>query len=400
MVSLTRRLTTLIVLVTAISSPARAGEGTISGYVAGEFRLFPEKPQHERQFEGAQPSLILAPEFRYRTKDRTDQFTFSPFLRLDARDSHRLHFDLREAYWLHRGDGWDLTAGLGRVFWGVAESRHLVDVINQTDFVEDIDEEDKLGQPMVSLDIQRRWGTVSLFLLPGFRERTFADEEGRPGFPLPIDTGNAVYESSAGRKHVDFAFRYSHFFGDWDVGVSYFKGTGREPRLVTDFKGERLIPHYDLISQGGLDVQYTRDAWLFKLESIVRAGQGETFGALVGGFEYTLYQVLAGRADLGMLFEYQFDDRDATAPFTISDDDVFLGARLALNDSQDTAVLAGAIIDRENGSTLVSIEAERRLGNNLKLEFEGRLFVSPAPSDPIYAFRSDSFLTLRFSRFF
>ena len=106
------------------------------------------------------------------------------------------------------------------------------------------------------------------------------------------------------------------------------------------------------------------------------------------------------RADLGLLFEYQFDGRDASSPFTLSDDELFLAARLAWNDSQDTAVLAGAIIDRQNGLTLVSIEAERRLSNNFKIELEGKFFVTPAVADPLNAFRNDSFLTLRVARFF
>ena len=39
-----------------------------------------------------------------------------------------------------------------------------------------------------------------------------------------------------------------------------------------------------------------------------------------------------------------------------------MGARLALNDVQDTQALVGAIVDREDGSTALSVEAERRLG--------------------------------------
>ncbi len=59
------------------------------------------------------------------------------------------------------GEEWEILAGLNKVFWGVAESRHQV---------EDIDEEDKLGQPMLNLTTLRDWGTVSLFILPGFSE--------------------------------------------------------------------------------------------------------------------------------------------------------------------------------------------------------------------------------------
>ncbi len=225
-------LPAIVALLVALPGVTWGGDASLSGYVAGEIRFFPDKPLLPGQFETSQPSLLVSPELRYRTDDGDNQFTVIQFLRLDGRDGNRTHFDLREAYWLRRAEGWDITVGLNKVFWGVTESRHLVDVINQTDFVEDIDEEDKLGQPMVNVNFQREWATVSLLLLPGFRERTFANSDGRPRFPLPIDTDNAVYESSQGRGHVDFAARYSHFFGDWDVGVSYFRGTGREPRLV------------------------------------------------------------------------------------------------------------------------------------------------------------------------
>ena len=50
--------------------------------------------------------------------------------------------------------------GVRRVFWGVAESNHLVDVINQTDAIENPDQEDKLGQPMLNL------AYVEYFCLP------------------------------------------------------------------------------------------------------------------------------------------------------------------------------------------------------------------------------------------
>jgi hypothetical protein len=98
-----------------------------------------------------------------------------------------------------------ILLGANKVFWGVTESRHLVDIINQTDLVEDIDEEQNLGQPMVNLLLQRDWGQLDFYLKPWFRE----------------------------------------------------------PVLELAEAGDRLLPFYHQISQLGLDVQYTRDAWLW-----------------------------------------------------------------------------------------------------------------------------------------
>ena len=396
------RLWVVAVAVTLLwSSVAAAGEVKLSGFVGAEGRAFVHDPQFRSQFEGVQPSLIVNPELSYDTEDGRHQFSLVPFLRLDARDEERTHVDVREAYWRYVGDDWEVLIGLDTVFWGVTESRHLVNVINQIDQVEDIDEEDFLGQPMVNLAVQRDWGRLDLFALPGFRERPFPGKDGRLRTALPVDDDAAEFESELEQLHVDAAIRYSHFIGDWDIGAYYFYGTGREPRLVPSADGTRLEPRYDLINQVGLDIQYTSDAWLWKFEGIVREGQGDTFAAAVGGFEYSFFQVFETAADIGILAEYLYDGRDdVNAPVAPLDNDVFVGTRLALNDVQDTTALVGAVIDIENQSTLLFIEVERRIGDNWKIELESRWFLAVDRGDPLASFQDDDFVLLRLSRFF
>ncbi len=383
---------------------AVAQEWDMSGWVAAEVRVFPVDPAYPNQNDAVlSPSVALEPEFVYEWNDGSDRFTVVPFARLDAHDRNRTHWDLREANWLHIGDRWDLVIGIDKVFWGVTESRHLVDIVNQTDLVEDIDGEDKLGQPMINLYLDRDWGALSMFVLPGFRERTFPDDGARLSGPLPIDTDNASYDSGAGAGHVDFAIRWSHVIGDWDIGLSHFSGTSREPRLLPglDPGGQPILtPHYDLIDQTGLDLQLTTGAWLWKLEAITRSGQGDRFFATVGGFEYTFYQLGGGNADFGVLAEYLYDERDVTAPATLADDDIFLGTRLSLNDPQDSTLLAGAIVDRSSRATVALVEAERRLGDAWKLELEALLFFAVPPGDVLFGVRDDDHITLRLTRYF
>jgi hypothetical protein len=395
-----RTLRAAIAALVFAAVPAGAGEFEFSGSVAGEVRVFPSEPQFDGQFSHLQPSAILSPELSYRSDDDRQQAKIVPFLRLDGQDSERTHGDLREGYWRTIQDQWDLLIGVNTVFWGVTESRHLINVINQVDQVENSDEEDFLGQPMVNLGSQRDWGRVDLFVLPGFRERSFPGRDGRLRASLPVDEGAARYESDLGQANVDVALRYSHFIGDWDVGAYLFRGTGREPRLVANAASTRLEPRYDLINQAGLDLQYTIGEWLWKLEAIAREGQGETFAAAVGGFEYTFFQAFGTDADLGLLAEYQYDGRDSAAPTTVADNDVFAGARLALNDFQDATALLGTLVDAENRSTALFIEAERRLGDNWKLELESRWFLNAERTDPLAAIEDDDFIQLRVSYFF
>lgn len=384
--------------------PGHAGELSWSAEIASEIRAFPYRPAFPRQNGDALvPSISVEPEVVYEWNDGDDRFTFVPFARLDARDNARTHVDVREANWLHLSEDWDLVVGIAKVYWGVTESRHLVNIINQTDGVEDIDDEDKLGQPMVNVNLIRDWGTFGVFILPGFRERTFPNADARLSGSLRIDDGNATFDSGAEDRHVDFAGRWSATFDNWDIGVSEFVGTSREPRLIpTTRNGENvLVPHYDQIDQTGLEVQYTGDATLWKLEAITRGGHGDRFFAAVGGLEHTFFGAFETNADIALLAEYQYDGRDAAnAPATSADDDIFLATRLTLNDEQDTALLAGVSVDRDTQATLLSIEAERRLGDNWKLEFEARLFLNVHATDPIAAIRDDDFITLRLTRYF
>lgn len=374
----------------------------VSGYVGFEPRYFLDEPLFPEQPDaGLSPSAVAAPELRYEWGEGDDRLTLAPFFRWDDDDSSRTHWDLREALWLGVRGPWTWRVGVGQVFWGVTESRHLVDVVNQTDLVEDVDEEEKLGQPMVALT---RWtasaGTFELFLLPGFRERTFPAGDARLRGPLPIDTDRTEYESGAGKRRLDWAVRWSRSTGGWDIGLSGFNGTSRDPHLLPRPSTDRLVlvPRYNVIQQLGLELQYTRNAWLWKLETIVREGDGHTFGAAVGGFEYTLFDLAGSGADLGLLAEYLYDGRDASAPPTIYDDDVFLGVRLGLNDVQGTAMLLGAVIG--DGGTIVFLDGERRLGDVWKVEVEARLFADVDRTDPWLAgFRDDSFLTLRIARY-
>jgi hypothetical protein len=159
------------------------------------------------------------------------------FGRYDENDDARTHADVRELYWQVIGDDFEFRLGARRVFWGVTESRHLVDVINQSDFVENVDGEDKLGQPMMNLALIRDFGTLDLFLLPYQRARTWPGVDGYPRLPYPVLAHEARYESERGQSHLDYAVRYVNAFGPLDLGLAWFDGTAREPRLLPCVRG-------------------------------------------------------------------------------------------------------------------------------------------------------------------
>ena len=174
------RMTGIAALLVLVASPvtyADEASWDVAGNVELQSRVFTSDALWPGQNSAtAQPSISATAELRWRSAGGDQRASIIPFARWDEADDERSLIDLPEAYWAHEGDASELLLGANTVFWGVTESVHLVDIINQTDAAGDIDGEDKLGQPMVNLALQRDWGELSAFVMPYFRERTY------PGF--------------------------------------------------------------------------------------------------------------------------------------------------------------------------------------------------------------------------
>jgi hypothetical protein len=394
----------LLLLLALAPAAGQAGEAEVTGRLGVEGQLFTEPPVYagQRRHSGS-----AVGELEFYGEWDSGALTVKPFYRYDSADFERTHFDLREASLLLLGEDWanepwELRLGLDKVFWGVTESVHLVDIVNQTDLVEALDGEDKLGQPMIFLSAPREFGVFDLFVLPYFRERTFPGKRGRLRFSLPIDDALSRYESGAKRQHVDFAARYSHTLDVLDFGFSYFHGTSRDPGFIPVRNRDLdlvLAPFYPVIDQGSVDAQVTTGPWLLKLEALYRAGQTDRTGrpadylASAAGFEYTFFEIFETPADLGLLAEWLYDSRSGNA-LSDFEDDLFLAFRLAANDTQDSQLLAGVIQDLSSESQSFRVEASRRIGDSFTLNLEGSFFVAPQANDFLAALADDDFIQL------
>ncbi len=388
-------------LATAAAPPAAAQDGEYrtqwSGRVVGRAAHFPQSPRFDDQPENT-GALIGQVEY-YIEGPEGDAFTLTPYVRGELHEDGDTFTDVREALWLTYGDDWEFRAGVGKVFWGVTEAVHLVDIVNQTDFQEDVDGEEKLGQPMLQATFLPEWGTLSLFVLPGFRERELPEVNDRPRFALPVDNDAARFESSDEERHIDAAVRFSRNFDELDVSLSHFSGTAREPRLAPNADGSALVPFYPLIDQTGLEVQYTAEEWLWKLEAIHVSDDEDDYSAAAGGFEFTVVGLFETAHDLGIIAEYLYDERgdNADSPFQ---DDVLVGLRWVLNDAQSTEALFGVIQDLDGGGQAISLEASRRLGASFKVNLDARAFADTADDPQLDGFARDDFVRLELGYYF
>lgn len=375
--------------------------------VAIESRYFFDDPTSAAQAEDDY-SLVLQAEFVHDFESGNGRAVFSPFVRWDSEDEERRHFDMREAYFNWYLGSWEVLAGVSKVFWGAVESAHLVDIINQTDQVENLDGEDKLGQPMVRVSWYSALGNFEAFVLPLFRERTLPGQRGRLRFdfgPLALNQSGARYEDKDEDKHIDYAFRYSNSFAGFDIGLGYFDGTSRDPRLIPDQvpTPTQILPFYEQIQQYSIDVTGQLGGWLLKAEGYRRKDRQESYGAFAAGFEYSFVGVFGSATDVGFLVEYLKDTRNSQA--TLFQDDVFIGSRIAFNDVAGTEILLGVIEDREDDSRLGLLEASRRLGESGQLTLEYRRIsgfpaVVAGQPNPGAALNQDDHVLLEYRHFF
>ena len=390
------RLSPLILLLLPVAVQAL----DINGYVGASMLHFTKSPIYNDQHQHSQQWALMAEvEFYQAWNNDQDSVLFKPYVRVDQYDHDRSHSDIRELLWLHAEENWELRTGISKVFWGVNEFNHLVDIINQDDLLDDLRSNEKLGQPMINLTLLKDWGNLDLFILPGFRERRFPGESGRLRSPVPIADKHTRYESSAEDKHVDFSLRWSHTIDDYDVGIYYFRGTNRDPYFIPTKKYDntiQLVPYYDQIDQLGMDLQLTLESWLWKLEVIQRKDHIDNFAALSGGFEYTFYSMFESPVDMGVIVEYSWDERDNPASLRFQND-ITIGTRFAFNDIQSTEILAGWMQNLDyNDLYSFQIEASRRLGDDWKLSLDLRLF----SGHKFNALSHDDHLQLTLKRYF
>lgn len=365
--------------------------------LAAEQRWFAQRGQ--QQAARLHHRLSYRALWSYENTTRQQQFNVEPIVSWHQHDNDSHLFDLQQANWRYFADGWQLTAGVDTVFWGVTESRQLVNVINQTDVTANIEQDAKLGQPLIQLRRSGSAGNLDVFVMPYFRERKFPSMAGRLGPPLPVNHDVAWYQSSDGKHNLDIALRYSQRFSGVDLGLSFFSGTNREPTFNV-LPSAELQPLYWQMEHYGLDIQWVKADWLWKFESIYRRSNPAEYVAATAGFEYTHIGLWQQVWDLGWIAEYQYDSRGQAASLP-GQNDLFVGWRLVLNDIAGTEFLLGVLqdLDHQNSRT-IKLEGTLRLTDSLRLSIHGWVFSSQQPLDPIYLLRRDDYLALLLDYYF
>jgi len=287
----------------------------------------------------------------------------------------------------------DAYLGYRHTFWGVVETRNLVDLINQQDMAAGISSDNRLGAPSISFETYLGSGDLQYWYIPRFREMTFNEKNAHPGFGLSVLP--AQFAHTAGSKAPDHAVRYGNSIGDIDYALSLFDGTSREPLIrVNEMDG--IIPYYERMRSIGLELQYTGDSILYKFEGLTGIQGDEFFDAVVLGTEKIVYSVFETQWDMGLIIEYQYDDRAQA----LLDRIITSGVRLTANDEFDTSLLVLHTIDGNSTQSLFGLEASRRLRSGMTLDLNYSLYHSDVQNQPFYSLIDDSEVRLTLGYYF
>ncbi|MEW5251576.1 hypothetical protein [Microbulbifer discodermiae] len=353
-----------------------------------------EGEQQEKQYEA---TLSFEPELYY-SRDNIE-INIKPYARANSIDENKSDFYFKEFNFIYTLNAHEFKVGIDQVFWGVAESQHIIDVINQTDTLASVDFEQKIGQPMLQYTYYTNESSLQFFLLTNFEEPPYASNEGRLRPALVVDPSLAHFESGKGKNRRDFAVRYSDRLTSIDYSLHYFNGIQRNPVLQYSAAHNALAPFYPNMEQVGLESQLVYENWLFKFEGYHRHST-DNYTALTAGFEYSFVGIFDSLWDLNLIGEYQYDSRQ-NASLAQGQNDLFLGARITLNDMNGTTALIGVARDLDDSGTRSGrLELSSRFNDSWRWRIEGWMFQAGSQQEITFFAAKDDFLQFTVEYYF
>ncbi len=329
-------------------------------------------------------------------------FISEPYYRYDHNDKERSLFNFKENYLIYLHDNSEVKLGIAEIFWGVTESKNLVDIINVYDGT-DGDQKAKLGQSMLSYSTySERGGIFDFYYLPFFSKKPQIGESGRLRLSKPIESYDVIYSGGAGDKVPSWALKWEKNIGMSDFSIQAFRGNSRESSTIPLIEGITLkyFAGYERISQIGTYIQTISGPYLFKVEAIRRHGQKnaknirENYYSYTLGTEYLINRLFDKIWDLSLFIEYSNDDRgnDST---DIMQNDIFMAGQFLFNDVNGTELLIGSTFDIDGGGNTSNFELSSRITEDIRVKGTYQLYWSTNNKDPLYDFRRDNYFGIK-----
>ena len=330
-----------------------------------------------------------------------------PIYRYDLYDKNRSQLDLAQGYLIHYKDKFEIKLGISKVFWGITESKNLVDIINMHDLTNG-KPKTKLGQPMVNYSIiSDKYGYFDYYYMPLFIKSSEIGSKGRLRLPLPKERDDNYLEGGVGKKQPSWAFKWEKNYNYYDFSVQFFRGNGRISSTISkiDSNGLKYYSGYERITQLGTFIQRTYGPLILKFEGIRRNGQRnaksirKNYFSSVFGLEYVITRAFNKVWDFNMYIEYSNDERNNDSNDYLQND-LFSGAKIYFNDTSGTELTLSKTTDMDGGGNTGLIDISTRLTDDTRLTLEYNAYWAVNLKDSLYSFRRDNYFGFNLKKYF
>ncbi len=352
------------------------------------------------------------------------------FFRYDALDSERSKIFVEDGYLEMKRGMLRLRAGYQRLNWTATEAFHPADIVNARYWDSTIENQEKLGEPMLAVRLKALGGDVEFYYRPIAVDPVFPSTRSRMRVFAPIHTGvgadvtlgDPVRMRFNGDLYTDhFAYeqwgaRIQRSFAGADLGVHVMQHLDRTTPVVFLDTTEASSPKARMLFQPvtvlGFTYVQALGSFLIKMEGAyqwyMRPRGGQTplgmvpernYGSVALGLEYgfnhqgrgTSTFILEGQGIFGFpknqpvdasIFLIPQASRPVGLLTPLFNHDVMLAYRYSFDDESSTTVLCSAIVDvLRPQEFLLTASVERRLGETW-LASTGVRVVRIPPKDP------------------
>lgn len=354
------------------------------------------------------------------------------FGRMDHYDKNRSVLVAEELWMQVQGARLRVRAGADIVNWTATEAFHPVDVINSRNLDSDLENFEKVGEPMLSIT----WRvldqtTITALALPYRTASIFPSPSSRLNFvPAGIDVRDRRLmvdrngHLTADRFGPQGALLVRQVVGSADISLHFVEHIDRsQPSAVANplaASPAEALPYllFQTVRQVGGTYQQVLGSLIVKVEGAYRRFAGadsnitarfgpqrsRNHGTIAAGLEYGLPH--AGGSESTLIAEGQAvlgtgkATRASLSPFQR---DVLCGYRFAFNDEGSKEFMLAAIFDLErHDEYMVSASYSQRLGETWTVRAGLRLFQAdqhPLPTG-LAAFRQSDHVRLILTRYF
>ena len=353
-----------------LPASAAIADVTSRGGVSLESRAF--APDDDDSTEDVGMAVSSQLEVGFRSKPLS--VVARGFARLDALDEDRNIVNLQEGYAALTTDRVTLRLGSQIIDSTATEAFHPVNIVNSRNLDSDIENQEKLGEPMVELRVRVLRGEIAAYFMPARIAPNIAPSSSRLSVvPAGVELGDVLWldrnGSPSDRQFApQSAAHISQTIGPADIALHFVDHNDRhEPTFTIDPDTGEVRPTLHWVTQVGLTYVHVVGPLIFKLEAAHRMfnkpdEDSELELAAIPdhqkvalGLEY-VWTTSAGH-DASLVAEGQTvlgTSRDARKQLDVFQRDVLVGYRHSFNNVNASELFVAFISDVETPNEYVA----------------------------------------------